>query len=820
MRRSRTGIWALSAGVLAAAGMLAAAAGAGYGATSGSASVEAREHLRRGLELSRQGLAEAAVAEFQKYLAVVPNDANAHYQLGRALLDVAVKKNAPLSGAVSEIEEALRLDPDRDVFRVQLGEIYSWRKPGIFHPEKMVELFEKTIAAHPERYDIRLRFAQLLLRAEVRLSIDGDPTRTLQDSAWTMDLARLHLEKAIDTAPRESDIAIESRTLLGEVQFRMGEWDAAKGTFEYLLTAFPDRKLNLAPAWNSLGHCEYRKKNYKAAAEAFTRAYDLNPIIQYQYDLKMAYDGLGGYPKDLPERYRFVLRPEDDDPQARAGLKFTDIAPKLHINKYSGAGPCGWADYNGDDRLDLVACGCDTFCSLYRATEDGFVDATIEAGLTRTQPGFGAAWADYDNDGDPDLYIARNGWNGRAPNSLLRNNGDGTFTDVAAKAGVDDPGSGFFAGWFDYDRDGWLDLIVSNGVYVDGSTNQLFHNNGDGTFTNVTRKAGLEEKPYYGTIGVALGDYDDDGWPDIFYHGRLTASRLYHNNHDGTFTDLARAAGVAGPGTQNGYIAFFADFDDDGDLDIITGSLAPWEQVLEGYKASYRTGPMDNIPRFYRNNGDGTFSDSSLTVGLRYPLGVMAGGVGDVDNDGYQDVLFATGDPELRRLEPNIFYHNRRGEKFEDMTRYTGLGALGKGHGVIFQDWDGDGDLDFYAELGGFFHGDLWESAFYLNERGNRNNWLSVRLRQPKLNRDAIGARVTLVAGGMRQAQEVTAGRGFGSTDPPILHFGLGKATKVDRLEVRWPDGTEEVIRNPKTNRTLTLERKEPAGPEGTPDHP
>src|SRR5262249_29958455 len=151
-----------------------------------------------------------------------------------------------------------------------------------------------------------------------------------------------------------------------------------------------------------------------------------------------------------------------------------------------------------------------------------FVDATLEAKLGRLEPGFGAVWADYDNDGDPDLYIARNGWNGAAANSLLRNNGDGTFTEVGAQAGVADTGSSFHAQWFDYNRDGWLDLVVSNGVYVDGSTNQLYRNNGDGTFTNVTAAAGMAEKPWYGTIGVAIADYDGDGWPDVFYHGRLT----------------------------------------------------------------------------------------------------------------------------------------------------------------------------------------------------------------------------------------------------------------------------------------------------------
>jgi len=770
-------------------------------------SVEAREHLRKGIELARQGLFDGAAAELRSYLAAAPQDAEGHFQLGRSLLEIAIRRKSPLTEAVSELEEALRLDPAHDHVRLQLADVYARRIPGTFNPDRMVKLFEDLLQRHPVRFDMRLRFAKLIFSSEVRLARKGDATRVLQDSAWAMDLAAFHLEKVLDQAPRDSDDAVEARTWLAEAQFRSGEWDACRATLEYLLSSFSDRRLNLAPGWNSLGHCLYRKGDYKAAAEAFRKAFDLSPGAVYQYDIMLAYDKLGGYPKDLPERYRFPLREEKYDPANPPNLRFTDIAPRLHVDKYAGAGPCGWADYNLDGRLDLIACGCDTFCTLYRATKDGFEDATLEAKLGRTEPGFGSAWADYDNDGDPDLFISRNGWNGPAPDSLLRNNGDGTFADVAAEAGVADPGSGFHSAWFDYDRDGWLDLVVSNGVYVDGSTNQLYHNNRDGTFTNATAAAGLAEAPWYGTIGVALGDYDDDGWPDIFYHGRMTPNRLYRNNRDGTFTNVAERAGVAGPGTENAYIAFFADFDSDGDLDIWTGSLDLWENVVAAYRSDYRTGPLDNIPRLYRNNGDGTFADASLTAGFRYPVGIMAAGIADLDNDGYIDIYLGTGNPELRRVEPNLLYHNRGGQTFEEMSRFAGLRNLGKGHGRAFHDWDSDGDLDIYASFGGFFHGDRWHTALYVNELGNRNHWLQVKLRQPEKNRDAIGARVLLVAGGFRQVQEVTANRGFASTDPPILHFGLGGRRAVDRLEIRWPDGARQTVERPKVDRLMTIRR-------------
>ncbi|MFQ5844369.1 MAG: FG-GAP-like repeat-containing protein, partial [Planctomycetota bacterium] len=467
-----------------------------------SDSAASREHLDRGIELARQGRHERAAEELRRHLKTAPRDPDGHFYLGRSLLEIAARGKAPLTEAIRQLEEASRLDPLRDPYRLQLAEVYGWRRPDAFRPGKAMDLYESLLERHPDRYDIRFRYARWLVLSEVRLARRGGEERVLQDSAWTMDLARRHLRKVIDGAPPGSDAAIEARTMLGEVQFRSGAWEAARATFARLISGYPDRQLKLAPAWNTVGHCHYRQGRYEAAARAFRKACDLDPAPAYRYDLRMAYDRLGGYPKDLPARYRFRLREEVIDAASPPLLKFTDIAPRLHIDKYGGAGPCGWADYDGDGLFDLIVCGCDTFCSLFRARGRGFLDATREAGLARLEPGFGAAWADYDNDGDPDLYIARNGWNGPAPNSLLRNNGDGTFTDVARAAGVDDPGSSFHATWLDYDRDGWLDLLVSNGVYLDGSSNQLYRNQADGTFRNVTTGAGLAEEPRYGTIGV------------------------------------------------------------------------------------------------------------------------------------------------------------------------------------------------------------------------------------------------------------------------------------------------------------------------------
>ncbi|HKY32712.1 MAG TPA: FG-GAP-like repeat-containing protein [Candidatus Polarisedimenticolia bacterium] len=806
--RGAAGKAAAAALMLAALCAVPPADGAGARGDAGG------DRIDRAMALARQGRFEQAAGELRAHLRERPDDAEAYFHLGRVLGQVELGAGrAPLEAAEA-MESSLRLDPSRDVVRLHLVEMYAQRLPGLFRPQRLVALFDEMIGAHPDRPELRVQYARALITAEVRLSKAGDPSRVLQDSAWTMDVARFHLEKAIDGAAPGTPMAVEARTLLAEVQLRSGEWDAARATFESLLASDAGRQLNRAIAFETIGHCRWRKGEHREAVEAFRRSLAVSVRPSAQWGLLLAAEALGGYPPDVPPAHRFPLRDESPTPAEKHSLRFTDIAPELHIDKLAGAGPCGWADYDGDGRLDLLACGCDTFCTLYRAEGKGFVDATARAGLTRLEPGFGAAWGDYDNDGDPDLYIARNGWNGPAPNSLMRNQGDGTFTDVAAAAGVDDGGSSFHAAWLDYDRDGWLDLIVSNGVYIDGSTTQLYRNRANGTFENVTVKAGLAARPGYGTIGVAIGDYDQDGWSDIFLHGRFEANRLFRNQRDGTFRDLAAAAGVAGDGRQNGYIAFFSDLDSDGDLDIFTGSLAPWDQVLLGYRSDHQPAPMADLPRLYRNDGGGSFTDVSWQAGFRHPLGIMAAGIADLDNDGYQDIYLGTGNPEIQRMEPNIFYRNQQGESFRDLTRTSGLGALGKGHGITFLDWDGDGDLEIFAELGGFYHGDLWHSAFYRNDGRGGNHWLSIQLRQEGLNRDAIGAHVTVSAGSWKQVQQVTAGRGFGSTDPPVLHFGLGRADRADRVDVVWPDGARRTLRGVRAGRPLEIRREEdPAGP-------
>ncbi|MFQ5765999.1 MAG: FG-GAP-like repeat-containing protein, partial [Rhodospirillales bacterium] len=441
MTGSRLAASLLALALVGAASGSSPARWAAQGPAEGRA--DARELLRRGIDLAGRGRHEEAIAALRRYVRAVPDDPDGYLYLGSSLLQVALAHKRPPAEAGDVLEEGLRHDAARDDIRLKLTQVYGRRMPGTFRPDRTVELFEQLLSHHPSQGRLRLRYARWLVYGEIRLERTGaglGASRVYQDSAWAMDKARALLREAIGLSARASNTAIEARTLLAEVQFRSGAWDAALATLKQLISGFPERHLNLASAWNTAGHCQYRKGDFKAAAESFRKAIDLKPTVAYRYDLKMAYDRLGGYPEDLPARYRFAQR-EEKIPKPEPLLAFEEIAARLNLNKRGGAGPCGWADYDGDGRFDLVVCGCDTFCSLYHAGAGRFDDVTKAAGLARLEPGFGAAWADYDNDGDPDLYIARNGWNGAAPNSLLQNRGNGTFVDVARQAGVADAGS-------------------------------------------------------------------------------------------------------------------------------------------------------------------------------------------------------------------------------------------------------------------------------------------------------------------------------------------------------------------------------------------
>ena len=547
----------------------------------------------------------------------------------------------------------------------------------------------------------------------------------------------------------------------------------------------------------------------RRAIEEYTRVLgdppDESTALAAQWLLNLAYMTVGEYPFHVPERW--LVPPAAFRAEHDVG-RFLDVAGRLGVDVEGRKGGSVLDDFDGDGRLDIVASSAGLFTvaagenpnqlRYFRNNGDGtFADRTTEAGLDGLASGLHVIHADYDNDGFLDLLVLRGAWlDAGHPNSLLRNNGDGTFTDVTEAAGLLMPAPTQAAAWGDYDNDGWVDLFIGNETQGDASAgaavypSRLFHNNRDGTFTDVAAEAGVAVIGF--VKGVVWGDYDNDGRLDL-YVTRLRSDQpnlLFHN--DGpragggwSFRDVAAGAGVEGPPVS--FPTWFFDYDNDGWDDLFvsgfSGGLA--DVVLERLGQPHR----GQLPRLYRNDRDGTFTDVTRAMGLDRIMVGMGSNFGDLDNDGFLDMYLGTGDPDYRMLIPNLMFRNAAGERFQDVTSSGGFGHLQKGHGVSFGDIDADGDQDLYHVSGGAFEGDTFPNALYLNP-GHGNRWLTLRLEGVASNRAAIGARIAVTAvtpDGDREVH-VTVGIGgsFGGSSLQ-QEIGLGSATAIRTVAVSWP---------------------------------
>ena len=375
----------------------------------------------------------------------------------------------------------------------------------------------------------------------------------------------------------------------------------------------------------------------------------------------------------------------------------------------------------------------------------------------------------------------RGGWEGPIRNSLLRNNGDGTFTDVTAEAGLlDAPHSTHSAAWADFDNDGYLDLFVGH----ERTTSRLYRNRGDGTFEDVTRKAGVDVWTF--VKGVAWGDYDRDGYPDLYLSNFGEANVLFHNNGDGTFTDVTTHLGVEGP--RMSFPTWFFDYDNDGWPDLFVADFVP--SIAEMLKTYVGERPSAETLRLYHNVDGQRFEDVTASAGLDRVTLTMGGNYGDIDNDGWLDIYLGTGAPSFAAVSPNLLFRNHDGQRFVDVTTATGTGHLGKGHAVAFGDVDGDGNEDIFVNVGGFVPADAYAKVLFRNP-GHQNHWVGLKLTGVRTNRQAIGARVTVVArdrdGHERSiSRVVSSGESFGASSF-ALHVGVGDAAGVPRVEIYWP---------------------------------
>jgi tetratricopeptide (TPR) repeat protein len=537
------------------------------------------------------------------------------------------------------------------------------------------------------------------------------------------------------------------------------------------------------------------------AVEYFKRYLEREPTsLEVRWLLNVTYQTLGEYPDKVPKAY--LIPPAAFESKENIG-RFVDIAPTLGLDTTGAAGGSIVDDFDNDGFLDVVETSFDPCQPMraFRNNGDGtFSDVSTRSHLAEQLGGINSVQTDYNNDGWLDIFVMRGGWEWPMRNSLLRNNGNGTFTDVTLESGllsVDHPTHS--AAWADFDNDGWVDLFVGH----EHTPSQLFRNKGDGAFEDVSARAGVNRAAF--TKGVAWGDYDDDGYPDLYVSNYGEANFLYHNKRDGTFEEIAGPLGVDQP--RWSFPTWFFDYDNDGKLDLFVASyfFANGEWVRP-YLGLARQG--DSM-KLYRNVGNGKFADVTQETGLDRSVAAMGANFGDVDNDGFLDFYLGTGAPTYTALMPNLLFHNQGGKSFVEISSSTGTGHLQKGHGVSFADIDNDGDEDIFENLGGAVPGDKYNSVLFANP-GQANNWIAIKLVGFKSNRAAIGAKIKLTLKGPGgesgiRYREVSSGGSFGAS-PLMQHIGIGKATRIASIEVTWPaSGTRQEFKNVLPNQFIEI---------------
>jgi len=504
--------------------------------------------------------------------------------------------------------------------------------------------------------------------------------------------------------------------------------------------------------------------------------------IEGKWLLNLTEMTLGKYPDGVPAKY---LMPSSLFTSAEDIGRFTDMAPAAGLNLFAMASGVVVDDFDNDGLLDVITSSYDPCAPMHYFHNNGdgtFADRTAAAGLSDQWGGLNLIQADYNNDGCLDILVLRGAWEHVGQRkSLLRNNCDGTFTDVTKESGLALPATNTqSAVWADINNDGFLDLFVVN----ESGPSQLFLNKGDGTFQDISHAAGIDRTAF--SKGVAAADYDGDGYVDFYVNNMGVDNFLYHNNHDGTFTDLAAHAGV--PGTERGFATWFFDYDNDGWPDLFAASYYP--SVDESIRTYLGLPHNAGTLKLYKNLGDGTFRDVTKDTGLDKVFMPMGGNFGDLDNDGYPDIYLGTGSPSYGSLLPNVMLRNKEGKSFVDITASSGTGELHKGHGVAMADFDNDGDLDILASIGGAVPGDSHAFRLFDNP-GNGNDWIVLRLVGVKANRSAIGARIKVTVQnegkGARAIYSTVGSQSSFGGSPLRQHIGLGKSAQIQQIEIRWP---------------------------------
>ena len=527
--------------------------------------------------------------------------------------------------------------------------------------------------------------------------------------------------------------------------------------------------------------------------------------------LNIASMAIGSYPERVPAA---MLIPGIAPRAGSHFPQFHNVAGQVGLALAGLSGGLSVEDFNHDGLLDLfmTAFGPSDSPHLFLADGGGgYLDRTATAGLAAIAGGLNNTHADYDNDGNEDIFVMRGAWLGDAgayPPSLLHNRGDGTFEDVTFAAGLASFHPTHSAAWADFNLDGWLDLFVGHESLTRGShPSALFVNNGDGTFTDVSRRVHLDVDAF--VKGATWGDVNNDGLPDLFVSVLGAPNHLYLNRGGRSlsawrFEEVPLGVDVALPVMS--FATWFWDVDQDGwqDLLVLSYDTRNTGSLHEAVAREYLGLPlMTRIPggsmqpvepsRLYRNNGDGTFADVTREAGLEdKAIFAMGANFGDLDNDGWLDFYVGTGDPDLRSVIPNRMFRNLSGKRFEEVSLEGGFAHIQKGHATAFADLDGDGDEDIYMVMGGAYQGDRFASILFENPGWPGSSWITLELQGTSANRSAIGARVAIDASdssGVVRTLYRTVGTGgsFGAGSLQ-LHVGLGHSTRIRQVRIQWPD--------------------------------
>jgi ASPIC and UnbV/FG-GAP-like repeat len=649
----------------------------------------------------------------------------------------------------------------------------SWREPG----HKIIAKFEPTLEAARRAGDHR-KTAAMLMTKSLLFNYEGEPNRSYEVLCEARSLV-------------ESDDRVAQEFLFSIIYFQ-GAAALRRGETENCIMCRGESSCIL-PIASAAVHTN--PAGSRLAIHHFTEYLEQFPNdLGVRWLLNLAHMTLGEHPGKVDPRFVISL---DRFRNSEFDIgKFRDVGQQAGVNRFNQSGGSIMEDFDNDGWLDLVVSSYDPLERLgvyWNKGNGAFEERGESAGVTNQLGGLNCVQTDYNNDGLMDVYIPRGAWLPLPVRpSLLRNNGDRTFTDVTQEAGLLDPVNSGSAGWADYDNDGWLDVFIC----CERQPNRLYHNQGNGKFEELSARAGLRDPAQQLSFckGSAWVDFDNDNYPDLFVNNLRGVAELYRNNHDGTFSNVTGEMNIKGP--YHGFSCWAFDYDNDGWLDLFATCFdRTLEDVVKGLLGQPHS---QSSNRLYRNMQGKGFEDKTKEAGLDQVFSCMGSNHGDFDNDGFLDFYLGTGDPNFDTLVPNRMFKNVAGARFAEITGTSGTGHLQKGHGVACGDWDRDGDVDLFVQTGGAVTGDRYHNLLFQNP-GQGNHWLTVKLIGTKTNRAAIGARIKVVTAGEKPLtirRHVSSGSSFGA-NALQQHIGLASANRIAVLEVYWPtSGTTQVFRD------------------------